>query len=102
MNSFLPAVALVAAFFCAEGFAQNASDIEAGEAAYDQHCASCHGEKVRGSGALPDLRDLGAQDRERFNNAVMEGRGQMPSFQGMLTAQEIEQVWAYIRSRARG
>jgi mono/diheme cytochrome c family protein len=72
-----------------------------GEELYDEHCASCHGEKLRSTGAIPDLRELGPDNRARFDTAVLEGRGQMPAWQGVLTPQEIDQVWAYVRSNAR-
>jgi len=32
---------------------------------------------------------------------VMEGRGQMPAWQGTVSPQELDQLWAYVRSRAR-
>jgi|SRR5262245_42835390 len=83
------------------GYAQDATQIEAGAMLYDEHCASCHGEKLRSSGAIPDLRELGAGDRARFDQVVSDGKGQMPSFQGLLSALELDQLWAYIRSRAR-
>jgi quinohemoprotein ethanol dehydrogenase len=86
--------------FCAMASAQDQAAIEAGEALYDEHCASCHGEKLRGTGAIPDLRKLGASERPRFDAVVLEGRGQMPSWVGQLSEQEIDQIWAYIRSRA--
>jgi mono/diheme cytochrome c family protein len=76
-------------------------DAAIGEEVYEQHCQSCHGEKLRSSGAIPDLRDLGENDREKFNKMVMEGRGQMPAWQGIVSEQELGQLWAYVRSRAR-
>ena len=80
----------------------NAQDAAAiGEEVYEQHCQSCHGEKLRSTGALPDLRELGENDREKFNKMVMEGRGQMPAWQGIVSQQELDQLWAYVRSRAR-
>jgi mono/diheme cytochrome c family protein len=79
--------------------AQDAAAI--GEEVYEQHCQSCHGEKLRSAGAMPDLRDLGANDRAKFDTMVMEGRGQMPAWQGIVSPQELDQLWAYIRSRAR-
>lgn len=81
--------------------AQDPAQIESGEMVYDEHCALCHGEKLMSSGVVPDLRELGAGDRARFNETVSNGKGQMPSFQGLLSAQELDQLWAYIRSRAR-
>lgn len=80
----------------------NAQDAAAiGEEVYEQHCQSCHGEKLRSAGAIPDLRDLGENDREKFDKMVMEGRGQMPPWQGIVSPQELDQLWAYVRSRAR-
>jgi quinohemoprotein ethanol dehydrogenase len=91
---------------CALGLATFAlaerATIEAGEQLYDEHCAMCHGEQLRSAGAMPDLRQLGADARARFDQMTMDGKGQMPSFQGILTAEQLDQLWAYIRSRARG
>jgi len=82
-------------------FAQDKEMIEAGEQVYDQNCAECHGEKLRSSGAIPDLREMPADARVRFDEAVKNGRGQMPAWEGQLTMENIDQIWAYIRSRAR-
>jgi quinohemoprotein ethanol dehydrogenase len=81
--------------------AQDQAQIEAGEQLYDEHCASCHGEKLRTTGSAPDLKEIRGEDRPRFDKALMDGRGQMPSWQGVLSADEINQVWAYIRAHAR-
>ena len=86
---------------CAIAAAQERAQIEAGEALYDEHCASCHGEKLRSTGANPDLRELPADARPRFDTAVLDGRGQMPAWRGQLSAEEFDRIWAYIRSRAR-
>ena len=80
--------------------AQDQAAIEAGAQVYEQHCASCHGENLRSAGAMPDLRDL-PNDRTRFDTMVLEGRNQMPSWQGIVSPQELDQLWAYVRSRAR-
>jgi len=103
MNKVLVCIAVyAAAFSLGVVSAQDASQVEAGEMLYDEHCSSCHGENLRSSGAIPDLRDLSAGDRPRFDKVVSEGKDQMPSFQGVLSAQQLDQLWAYIRSRARG
>jgi cytochrome c55X len=78
---------------------QDAAEI--GEQVYEQHCQSCHGEKLRSAGAIPDLRELAASDRAKFDTMVMEGRGQMPAWQGIVTPEELDQLWAYVRSRTR-
>jgi quinohemoprotein ethanol dehydrogenase len=74
--------------------------IEAGEQVYEEHCATCHGVKLRRTGAMPDLKEQKADGRARFDQMVMGGRGQMPAWQGIIGANELDQLWAYIRSRA--
>jgi len=80
--------------------AQDRAAIEAGEQVYDEHCASCHGAKLRPTGAMPDLKLQKADGRARFDQMVLNGRGQMPAWQGVISGEEIDQLWAYIRSRA--
>src|SRR5262245_7951517 len=75
--------------------------VAAGEQVYEEHCASCHGEKLRSTGAMPDLKQQRADGRARFDEMVMKGRGQMPAWQGVVGREELDQLWAYIRSRAR-
>jgi mono/diheme cytochrome c family protein len=80
--------------------AQDATTIEAGEQFYDEHCASCHGARLSSTGAMPDLKEQKADGRARFDQMVMNGRGQMPAWQGVIGRAELDQLWAYIRSRA--
>ena len=83
--------------------AQDQAMIEGGEQVYADNCATCHGDRLRSTGAMPDLKGLGPGDRARFDKLVAEGRGAgMPAFQGTLSPEEIDQIWAYIRSRADG
>jgi cytochrome c oxidase cbb3-type subunit 3 len=85
---------------CGVASAQNQTLIDAGAMVYEENCASCHGEKLRNSGAIIDLKTLRADDRARFNKYVMEGKGQMPAWQGTLNDDELDQLWAYIRAHA--
>jgi quinohemoprotein ethanol dehydrogenase len=101
MNRTVGGAALALLAFCAVASAQDQAMIEAGEQVYDEHCATCHGEKLRSTGAIPDLKEQRADGRARFDKLVMEGRGQMPAWQGVIGKHELDQVWAYIRSRAR-
>jgi mono/diheme cytochrome c family protein len=78
--------------------AQSAAD--AGRELYAEHCAQCHGERLMETGAAPDLKLLRADQRARFDEIVRDGKGQMPAWAGMITDEEIDQIWAYIRSRA--
>ena len=75
--------------------------IAAGRLLFEDHCAECHGEKLRSSGAVPDLRKMPADARAIFDETVKNGRGQMPSWEGQLTDENFDQIWAYIRSRAQ-
>lgn len=74
--------------------------VEAGAEVYATNCASCHGERMMSTGAAFDLRKLGADERARFDESVTEGKGQMPAWGGILSDEEFDQLWAYIRSRA--
>ena len=83
---------------CADAPAQDR--IAAGEQVYEEHCATCHGAKLRSTGAIPDLKQQKADGRARFDQMVMAGRGQMPAWQGIIGPDELDQLWAYVRSRA--
>jgi mono/diheme cytochrome c family protein len=78
--------------------AQPAADV--GREVYAEHCAQCHGERLMATGAAPDLKLLHTDQRARFDQIVRDGKGQMPSWAGMIPDDEIDQIWAYIRSRA--
>ncbi len=72
----------------------------AGRKVFSAECASCHG--ARGQGGVGPtfqdgrlLRDYpNAEDQVTF---VSNGRGVMPSFAGVLTHTQLEQVVAYER-----
>src|SRR3954454_3689442 len=83
---------------CTDAPAQD--QIGAGEQVYEEHCATCHGVKLRRTGAIPDLKEQKADGRARFDQMVMGGRGQMPAWEGIISRDELNQLWEYIRSRA--
>src|SRR5262245_49519239 len=93
---FLVSTAVLA--HMAPAWAQSAAD--AGREVYAEHCAQCHGERLMATGAAPDLKQLRADQRARFDTMVRDGKGQMPAWTGMLSDEEIDQIWAYVRSRA--
>ncbi len=74
--------------------------IEAGAAVYQDKCSECHGERLVNTGSAFDLRKLHADERARFDASVTNGKGQMPAWGGMLSPEEYDQLWAYIRSKA--
>ena len=80
--------------------AQDPAEIAAGAEVYQETCSACHGERAVSTGGMPDLRNLGADERPKFDTAVTDGKGQMPAWGGVLSDEQIGQIWAYIRSRA--
>jgi quinohemoprotein ethanol dehydrogenase len=102
MKTLFPAI-IIGALICGSAIAaaQDQAQIEAGEQLYEEHCATCHGEQLRMTGSAADLKELRASDRPRFDKALAEGRGQMPSWQGVLSTDEMDQLWAYIRAHSR-
>jgi len=81
--------------------AQDQVSAAAGEALYDEHCAMCHGESLRSAGAIPDLRQLREDQKDYFKMTVTDGRGQMPTWGGILSDQDMDNLWTYIRAHAR-
>lgn len=93
--------ALLAVAFAALASAAAAQDkaaVEAGEAVYNNYCQTCHGDRLVSTGQTFDLRRLTGGDRARFENSVRNGKNQMPPWKDMLSAEEIGQLWAYIRA----
>ena len=80
--------------------AQDAARIAAGADVYKDKCAECHGERLVNPGASFDLRKLRADERARFDKSVTDGKGQMPAWGGQLSGDDMDALWAYIRSKA--
>ena len=74
------------------------ANIEAGEMVYSTYCAPCHGDQLVSTGQFPNLRRLGPTDRAKFDSTVRDGRNQMPPWRGVLSDEQIDQIWSYIRS----
>ena len=72
--------------------------IEAGETVYSTYCAPCHGDQLVSTGQFPNLRRLTPADRAKFDSTVRDGRNQMPPWRGVVSDEQIEQIWVYIRS----
>jgi mono/diheme cytochrome c family protein len=72
-----------------------------GERLYDKRCSNCHGDGLQNnSGIAFDLRRLKADAHGRFVDAVLHGKRAMPSWQGALTMEQIEDLWVYVRAHA--
>jgi mono/diheme cytochrome c family protein len=74
--------------------------IDAGENVYNNNCQNCHGDRLVNTGQTFDLRRLTAGDRLRFESTVRDGKNQMPPWKGVLSNEEIDQVWTYVRANA--
>jgi len=97
----LVAVVMVSTSVVAQAPATSQEDVTvAGALVYRARCQSCHGPNmVLAGGAAYDLRKFPANDPERFRTSVLEGRGGMPAWKGVLSPLELEQLWAYVRVR---
>jgi mono/diheme cytochrome c family protein len=96
----LPVAACCAGFTVAIATAEEGS-IASGARLYEKYCATCHGDDLQNtSGVAFDLRRLNADEQARFVNSVQHGKNAMPSWQGVLSQEQIEALWAYIRTHA--
>lgn len=69
-----------------------------GAAVYAQNCLPCHGEAAVG-GMGPKLAGNPIlKHDESFQQTVMQGRGAMPAWRGILKPQEIADVHAWLQS----
>ena len=61
------------------------------------NCATCHSLKDAGSNAMvgPNLNEI-RPDIGRVKNAVLNGIGVMPAYQGILSGEEIDVVSYYV------
>ena len=80
-----------------------------GEKLYQVNCHSCHGDPGRNNflALQPPPGDPATEKIQRNSDGeifhkVSAGRGQMPSFRSVLTAEEIWKVVSYLRSFNRG
>ena len=84
----------------AEDAAPDQDKIDAGETVYNMRCAVCHGDDLVNTGQTFDLRKLKADERPRFDNSVRNGKNQMPPWKGVLSDDDIDNLWHYIRAHA--
>lgn len=79
-------------------------NIQKGELIYQTHCASCHGAEGEGvnAPALANQSALAHNKDEFIRYTIEKGRGGTPmaAFADTLTQQEIDNVTAFIRSKA--
>lgn len=78
-------------------------EIQTGKVGYHSYCAGCHGSQVRSSGVIKDLRLMLPEIHSIFKEIVFDGvyaeKG-MAGYADLLNETEIDQIHAYIISRA--
>jgi cytochrome c55X len=74
--------------------------VEKGKSLYYRHCVHCHGINMVNPGTVSfDLRQFPRDDKARFMRSVTRGKNdRMPPWGDILSAQEIDDLWAYVRS----
>ena len=85
-------LALITCAAAAQDEAKRGADL------YARHCAACHGVRMRDPEGAYDLLKFPHDAQERFVNAVTRGKSSMAPFGGLLTAEEISALWAYVVS----
>jgi mono/diheme cytochrome c family protein len=94
---------LVAAAFCYAAavisFCADAGEAGKGRRLFGTICSHCHGPNMvnPGNGSF-DLRTFPHDGKERFVTSLTKGKGNMPPFEGKLNSDEIDDLWAYIRT----
>jgi len=71
-------------------------DVVKGAALYEQTCAHCHGIEMVSSGSTFDLRLFPKDDKPRFVDSVINGKGAMPAWGEKLTEDEISLIYSYV------
>jgi mono/diheme cytochrome c family protein len=105
MNKIL-AIALLAgtpvvqASISSAAMAADANSAQEGKGIYSDNCSSCHGDQLRNTsgGVTFDLRKLKPDEHDRFVHSVLNGKNDMPPWQGVLEPDQIDDIWAYIRA----
>ena len=70
--------------------------IQAGAKTYATNCAPCHGVRMADPEGAFDLRKFPRDQHERFVRSVTNGKNSMPPWGGMLSQEQVEQLWAYV------
>lgn len=74
--------------------------VDKGRDQFHRTCAQCHGRNMVNSGTSSyDLRRFPTDQPDRFFNSVINGKNNMPSFNGALDPGAIQWLWAYVSTR---
>ena len=74
-------------------------EFDKGKELFSEICSHCHGPEMVNPGDVSfDLRKFPHDDRARFFHSVMYGKNNMPPWKDVLKPEEIEAIWAYVRT----
>jgi len=86
-----------------QGDAPSPALVQEGAELFGQICSHCHGiHMVNPGNSSFDLRKFPHDQRYRFFNSVTHGKGNMPPWGDILKTDEIEAIWAYVRTGGNG
>jgi cytochrome c55X len=71
-----------------------------GKALYAERCSHCHGFNLVNPGTITyDLRTFPHNEKLRFMTSVLLGKnGRMPAWGDVLNQEDIDDLWAYVRT----
>lgn len=73
-----------------------------GKQVYNAYCVICHGVNMTTTSKQAfDLRKFPLSQRSRFFTSVRQGKRQMPAWKDALSDEQIEALWAYVRTRGK-
>jgi len=94
------ALAAGLALFGASAAAQDAKFppelIQKGSALFARNCATCHGAHMRDPPWAIDLKTFPHDAHSRFVDSVTYGKRNMPSWEDVLSPDDIESLWSYV------
>jgi mono/diheme cytochrome c family protein len=70
--------------------------ISTGAEIYSNNCSPCHGSRMQEPGSAFNLREFPLDQRQRFINAIMRGKNQMPPWGDFFKPDQLEALWAYV------
>lgn len=78
----------------------NFGQVAKGKAMYAHNCSHCHGFNMVNPGTVAyDLRQFPHDDKARFAHSVAEGKnGRMPPWGDLLSREDIDDLWAYVKT----
>jgi mono/diheme cytochrome c family protein len=78
----------------------DAQMVAKGKTLYAHHCSHCHGFNMVNPGTVTyDLRQFPRDDKARFVHSVTNGKnGRMPQWGDLLRQDEIDDLWAYVKT----